>query len=97
MLTAFFMGKRLLTVQAFPEGRKFNQDCFPESLLPVLTDEKRYYARKYRGAKVLSTRTTITLTWVKDIAEMERQDGPRALQPPHSLNIGPWDFGYLGL
>jgi hypothetical protein len=46
MLIVFFAGERRLLLEAVPKGRKFNQDYFLQSVLPVFTSKKRRYCQK---------------------------------------------------
>jgi hypothetical protein len=46
MVTIFFTSTRLLVLNFFPKGIKFNQDYFSGRVLPNLYSEKRRIARR---------------------------------------------------
>jgi hypothetical protein len=46
MVTRFFTSTRLLVLNFFPKGTKFNQDYFIDTMLPNLYGEKRRIARR---------------------------------------------------
>jgi hypothetical protein len=97
MLRVFFAGERRLLLEAVPKGRKFNQDHFLQTVLPVFTSKKRRYCRKNRGAGFFVHMNNAMLHNGARIASiMDRKHLLRAPHPPHSPDTSPCDVWLLG-
>jgi hypothetical protein len=46
MLTGFFRSRKLLVLDALPNGQKYNSDYFVQNMIPELQSERSRFARR---------------------------------------------------
>jgi transposase len=98
MVTVFFTSTRLLLLNFLPEGTKFNQNYFVDTVLPNLYSEKRQIARR-KGLPSFSVHMDNSMchNGAKITEKLEKRHITRAPHPPYSPDLIPRDFWLFGI
>jgi hypothetical protein len=98
MVTIFFTSTRLLVLNFFPKGTKFNQNYFIDTILPNLYSEKR---RITRGKGLPSFSVHMDNSMCHNVAKitkkLEKRHIARAPHLPYSPNLSLYDFLLFGI
>jgi hypothetical protein len=96
--TIFFTSTRLLALNFLPNGTKFNQDYFSDTVLPNLYSEKRRIARcKGLPSFSVDMGNSMCHNAAKVTGKLEKRHIARAPHPPSSPDLRPCDFWLFGI
>jgi hypothetical protein len=93
MVTIFFISTRLLVLNFIPEGTKFNQDYFIDTLFPNLYREKRRI-RRHKGLPSFPVHINNSMrhNGAKITEKLEKGHIARAPHAPYSPGLSQYDF-----
>jgi histone-lysine N-methyltransferase SETMAR len=93
MLTIFFSGVKLISLNVLPTGAQFTQEYFINSILPDILDEKqRILRRNRRGDFFVHMDNSLCHNRRKVTDEFNNRKLQRVAHPPYSPDLSPCDF-----
>jgi histone-lysine N-methyltransferase SETMAR len=98
MLTIFFSGEGLISLQALPPGVKFTQDYFVNSILPDIANERgRIFNRIRRRDFFLHMDNSMCHNGRMVTEQIDTLKLDRVPHPPYSPDLSPCDFWLFGM
>jgi hypothetical protein len=93
ILTIFFPGAKLVSLNALPPGGRFTQDYFVNTVLPDIVHERgQILCRVRRGDSCVHMDSSRCDNGHKGIDELENLNLVRVAHPPYSRHLSPYDF-----
>jgi hypothetical protein len=98
MLTIFFSGVKLISLNALPAGARFTQEYFINGILPDILDEKqRILRRNRRDDFFVHMDNSMCHNGRKVTDEFDNRKLQRGAHPPYSPDLSPCDFWLFGI
>jgi hypothetical protein len=98
MLTIFFTGAKLVSLNILPPGGRFTQDYFINTVLFDIVHERGHILRRvHRGDASVHMDNSMCHNGRKGTGELENLKLDRVAHPPYSPDLSPCDFWLFGM